>query len=90
MVIRRQNFVATMDFCVATMIKKLLKKNVVILFTLPRQITRKEICRDVFKVCRDIEFKFSNIGQQDYVATQKMSVATTTTGNYEKLCCDKG
>ena len=32
MVIRRQNFFAIMDFCVATLIKKFLKKDVAILF----------------------------------------------------------
>ena len=32
MVIRRQNFVSTMENYVVTLIKKLLKKNVVILF----------------------------------------------------------
>ena len=32
MVIKRHNFVATMDFCVATLIEKFMKKNGAILF----------------------------------------------------------
>ena len=37
MAIKRQDFVATMDFSVATMIEKLLNHNVVILLALLRQ-----------------------------------------------------
>ena len=32
MVIRRHNFVATMDFCIATLVEKFLKNDVAILF----------------------------------------------------------
>ena len=32
MVIRRHNFVTKLDFCIATLIEKFMKKNVVILF----------------------------------------------------------
>ena len=58
MVIRRQNFVVTMDFCVATLIEKFLKKDVAILFcyvtTMIKQMT--------------VEFCLNN---QIYVATKR-------------------
>ena len=41
MVIRRQNFVAAMDFCVSTFIEKFLKKNVAILFCSVATMTKK-------------------------------------------------
>ena len=49
MVIRKQNFVAPMDFCVAKLIEKFLKKNVAILFffvaTMIKQMT-VEFCHN--------------------------------------------
>ena len=33
--------------------------------------SRREICHDIFKVCRDIKFRVSITRQEDYVATEK-------------------
>ena len=54
-----------------------------------QQRSKKEICRNIFRVCRDTKFNLSNARQQDYVATKKRSVATIITCNYEKLYPDK-
>ena len=42
-----------------------------------RQRSNKEICHDIFRVCRDTEFSLSSARQQDYVVTKKGSIATT-------------
>ena len=63
MVIRRQNFVATMDFCVATLIEKFLKKDVAILFcSIATMIKQSRVLSQQSNLCHDIKsFRVKNI-----------------------------
>ena len=58
MVIRRQNVVAIMDFCVATLIEKFSKKDVVILFLLycdNDQANNSRVLSQQSNLCRNIK-----------------------------------
>ena len=46
-----------------------------------QQMTRakKEVCRNIFKVCHDIKFKDNIARQEGYVVAGKLYVVTTTT-----------
>ena len=40
---------------------------------------KQEVCRDIFKVCRDIKFKDNIARQEGYVAIGKLYVTITIT-----------
>ena len=75
MKIRRQTYVTTMDFYIATLSKKFLKKNVMTfpcsVVTLIKVNGSKVMSRHKKKLCRDIKFQTKETSQ-------------------DKLCRDKG
>ena len=86
MVIKRKNLVATMENYVATLIEKLLKKNVAILFcyvaTMIKQMAIefclnnqiccrvKDFCCDKRKLCHDRKWKSNETSQDKFIATK--------------------